>query len=196
MSTEESKKPIISTKCPKCGQVVRFYSPGHEGVVKVKCSNEKCGHPFGVKITEKEIKLGGTSNQETVTQENTAHSVTDPIINTKGTPTGGIARLLQKKRHFFNKDKYHALNLGANTVGMDDPSLPSDIMIEGDRTISHRSITILVEAVGSSYKYLLTVNKSKNPVYLSGKVIPVGTSIYIQLGQELILGKTHFCLSN
>lgn len=38
MSTEESKKPVISTKCPKCGQVVRFYSPGHEGVVKVKCS--------------------------------------------------------------------------------------------------------------------------------------------------------------
>ena len=149
-----------------------------------------------MKITEKEIKLGGTGNQETASQDNTVHSVTDPIINTKGSPTGGIARLLQKKRHFFNKDKYHALNLGANTVGMDDPSLPSDIVIEGDRTISHRSITILVEAVGSSYKYLLTVNKAKNPVYLSGKVIPVGTSIYIQLGQELILGKTHFCLSN
>ena len=81
MSTEESKKPIISTKCPKCGQVVRFYSPGHEGVVKVKCSNEKCGHPFGVKITEKEIKLGGTSNQETASQDNTVHSVTDPITN-------------------------------------------------------------------------------------------------------------------
>lgn len=193
MSTEESKKPVISTKCPKCGQVVRFFSPGHEGVVKVKCSNEKCGHPFGVKITEKEIKLGGISNQETASQDNTAHSVTDPIIRT---PTGGIARLLQKKRHFFNKDRYHTLKLGANTVGMDDPSSPSDIMIEGDRTISHRSITIMVEAVGSSYKYLLTVNRSKNPVYLSGKVIPVGTSVYIQMEQELILGKTCFCLTN
>ena len=196
MSTEESKKPIISTKCPKCGQVVRFYSPGHMGVVMVKCPNGECGHPFGVRITEKEIKFGGVNNQEEAAQEKKSHPVTDPIINTKGTPTGGIARLLQKKRHFFNKDKYHALNLGANTVGMDDPSLPSDIMIEGDRTISHRSITSLVEAVGSSYKYLLTVNKSKNPVYLSGKVIPVGTSLYIQLGQELILGKTHFYLTN
>lgn len=77
-------------------------------------------------------------------------------------------------------------------MGMDDPSSPSDIMIEGDRTISHRSITIMVEAVGSSYKYLLTVNRSKNPVYLSGKVIPVGTSVYIQMEQELILGKTCF----
>ena len=196
MSTEESKKPIISTKCSKCAQVVRFYSPAHIGVVMVRCPNGECGHPFGVRITEKEIKFGGVNNQEEAAQEKKSHPVTDPIINTKGTPTGGIARLLQKKRHFFNKDKYHALNLGANTVGMDDPSLPSDIMIEGDRTISHRSITILVEAVGSSYKYLLTVNKSKNPVYLSGKVIPVGTSLYIQLGQELILGKTHFYLTN
>lgn len=149
-----------------------------------------------MKITEKEIKLGGISNQETASLDNTAHSVTDPIINTKGTPTGGIARLLQKKRHFFNKDRYHTLKLGANTVGMDDPSSPSDIMIEGDRTISHRSITIMVEAVGSSYKYLLTVNRSKNPVYLSGKVIPVGTSVYIQMEQEFILGKTCFCLTN
>lgn len=196
MSAEESSKLIISSKCPKCGQVVKFYSPGHEGVFKVKCPNGECAHVFGVKITEKEIKLGGDNNQEATVQEKDSHLVTDPIINTKGAPTGGIARLLQKKRHFFNKDKYHALKLGANTVGMDDPSLPSDVMVEGDRTISHRSITILVETVGSSYKYLLTVNKSKNPVYLSGKVIPVGTSVYIQLDQELILGKTHFYLTN
>ena len=79
---------------------------------------------------------------------------------------------------------------------MYDPSSPSDIMIEGDRTISHRSVTIIVESVGCFYKYLLTVNKSKNPVCLSGKVIPVGTSVYIQLNQEFVLGKTHFCLTN
>ena len=93
MSTEESKKPIISTKCPKCGQVVRFYSPGHMGVVMVKCPNGECGHPFGVRITEKEIKFGGVNNQEEAAQEKKSHPVTDPIINTKGTPTGGIARL-------------------------------------------------------------------------------------------------------
>ena len=117
-------------------------------------------------------------------------------VSANGTPSGVVARLLQKKRHFYNKDKYYGLQLGSNTIGMYDSSSPSDIMIEGDRTISHRSVTILVEAVGHSYKYLLTVNRSKNPVYLSGKMIPVGTSVYIQLDQEFILGKTHFCPTN
>ena len=121
--------------------------------------------------------------------------MTDPVVNTGGTPSGVIARLLQKKKHFYNKDKYYVLNVGANTIGMFDPSSPSDIMIEGDRTISHRSVTITVEAVGSSYKYLLTVNRSKNPVSLSGKTIAEGTSIYIQLNQEFVLGRTRFCLS-
>ena len=189
MTTEEL---ILSTKCPKCGQVVKFCFLGQEGIAKIKCPHAECGHTFGVKITEKEIKLGMGNHQK-----EESHPVTDPIINTSGNPSGVvIARLLQKKRYFYNKDKFHDLKLGANTIGMYDSSSPSDIMIEGDRTISHRSVTIMVESVGTFYKYLLTVNKSKNPVYLSGKEIPVGTSVYIQLNQVFTLGKTHFCLTN
>lgn len=192
MTTEENKKLILSTKCPKCGQVVKFCFLGQEGIAKIKCPHAECGHTFGVKITEKEIKLGMGNHQK-----EESHPVTDPIINTSGNPSGVvIARLLQKKRYFYNKDKFHDLKLGANTIGMYDFSSPSDIMIEGDRTISHRSVTIMVESVGTFYKYLLTVNKSKNPVYLSGKEIPVGTSVYIQLNQVFTLGKTHFCLTN
>lgn len=189
MLADENKKPILSTKCPRCGQVVKFYSPGQEGIVKIKCPHTECGHTFGVKITEKQIRLGSgkVSKKE-------SHPATDPIINTAGSPSGTIARLLQEKRHFYNKDKYHVLKLGENTIGMYDPIFPSDIMIEGDRTISHRSVTIMVESVGTFYKYLLTINKSKNPVYLSGREIPVGTSVYIQLNQEFVLGKTLFRL--
>mgnify|MGYP004464001559 CR=1 FL=1 len=189
---EEKKKAMLTVKCPKCGQVIRFYMPEQEGVVKLKCPNPECGHLFGVKITQKEIRLGNGATQQ---QQPESHPVTDPVVNTGGTPSGVIARLLQKKKHFYNKDKYYVLNVGANTIGMFDPSSPSDIMIEGDRTISHRSVTITVEAVGSSYKYLLTVNRSKNPVSLSGKTIAEGTSIYIQLNQEFVLGRTRFCLS-
>ena len=106
-----------------------------------------------------------------------------------------MARLLQKRKHFYNKDKFYELRLGANTIGMHDPQLPSDIMIEGDRTISHRSVTIMVESVGRCYKYLLTVNRAKNPVCLMGKNLSEGTSLYIQPNQEFVLGKTRFCLS-
>ena len=195
---EDNKRKVMAAKCPKCGQVVKFYMPEQECVVKLKCPQQQCGQVFGVKITQKEIHLGNGATQQQSggqQQQGGAHPVTDPIVNTGGTPSGVIARLLQKKKHFYNKDKFHELHLGANTIGMFDPQSPSDIMIEGDRTISHRSVTITVESVGSSYKYLLTVNRSKNPVRLSGKTIAEGTSIYIQPNQELVLGRTRFCLS-
>lgn len=201
---EDNKRKVMAAKCPKCGQVVKFYMPEQGCVVKLTCPQQKCGHVFGVKITQKEIHLGnGATQQQSGTQQQSdaqqqqggSHPVTDPIVNTGGTPSGVIARLLQKKKHFYNKDKFHELHLGVNTIGMFDPQSPSDIMIEGDRTISHRSVTITVESVGSSYKYLFSVNRSKNPVYLSGKPIAEGTSIYIQPNQEFVLGRTRFCLS-
>lgn len=156
---EDNKRKIIAAKCPKCGQVVKFYMPEQGCVVKLKCPQQQCGHVFGVKITQKEIHLGNGATQQ---QQGESHPVTDPIVNTGGTPSGVIARLLQKKKHFYNKDKFHELHLGANTIGMFDPQSPSDIMIEGDRTISHRSVTITVESVGSSYKYLFSVNRLKS----------------------------------
>lgn len=110
---EENKKPVIATKCPKCGQVVKFYSPGQGGLVKVKCPHLECGQTFGVKITEKQIRMGMDGNSE-----KSSHPATDPIIPTNGTPSGVVARLLQKKRHFYNKDKYYGLQLGSNTIGM------------------------------------------------------------------------------
>ena len=195
---DDNKRKVMAAKCPKCGQVVKFYMPEQECVVKLTCPQQQCGYVFGVKITQKEIHLGDGATQQQSDgqqQQGESHPVTDPIVNTGGTPSGVIARLLQKKKHFYNKDKFNVLHLGANTIGMFDPQSPSDIMIEGDHTISHRSITITVESVGSSYKYLFTVNRSKNPVYLSGKTIAEGTSIYIQPNQEFVLGKTRFCLS-
>ena len=189
---DDNKRKVMAAKCPKCGQVVKFYMPEQECVVKLTCPQQQCGYVFGVKITQKEIHLGNGATQQ---QQGESHPVTDPIVNTGGTPSGVIARLLQKKKHFYNKDKFHVLHLGANTIGMFDPQSPSDIMIEGDRTISHRSVIITVESVGSSYKYLFSVNRSKNPVYLSGKPISEGTSIYIQPNQEFVLGRTRFCLS-
>ena len=223
---EETKRPVISTKCPKCGQVVRFYSPGKACVVRVTCTNGTCRHVFGVKIGEAVIRLanGGARQQPASTQvpqsaipqsavpqaplqpmPQSASPQPQPspqppsvptefIVNRNGRPTGPMARLLQKKRFFFKGDKWHALHIGDNTIGMYDPASPSDIMIEGDTTISHRSVTITVEAVGSAYKYLLTVNKATNKVRLAGRPLPVGTAVYMQTGQELVLGKTHLYL--
>lgn len=194
MATDTLQRPLISCRCPKCGGEVKFYAPSKPGMMKVTCPHAGCGSPFGVNISEKQIHLEQPQPAEQPTPPNP--SVTDPNFHTGGSPSGSVARLLQKKRHFFNKDVYHPLQLGDNTVGMYDPASPSDIMVPGDCTISHRSVTITVETHGSSYKYLFTVNRSKNPVYISGHEVAVGTSVYIQLQDEFVLGRTRFCLTN
>lgn len=91
---EDNKRKLIAAKCPKCGQVVKFYMPEQGCVVKLKCPQQQCGHVFGVKITQKEIHLGNGATQQ---QQGESHPVTDPIVNTGGTPSGVIARLLQKR---------------------------------------------------------------------------------------------------
>lgn len=194
---EENKKPIMSASCPMCGQQMKFYVPNTAGVLKITCTNPDCGKPFGVKITEQQIKLStsGTPNPAPKKEEKVSHPVTDPSLPS-GNSTTGLAWLVQKKKYFFNKDKQYRLEVGINTIGMFDPEDPSDIMIEGDRTISHRSISITVEKNAKGYKYLLTVHKAKNPVYLQKKEIAVGTSVYIEPGTEFVLGTTHFIIKN
>ncbi len=203
MTTQQSQHPIITCRCPKCGGEVKFYAPAQPGVAKVTCPHAECGQAFGVKINEKQIHLGQPqpANQRhpaepSQPQAQPMSRPTDPNFLTSGTPSGVMARLLQKKRHFFQKNVCHPLQLGPNTLGMYDPASPSDIMVPGDRTISHRSVTLTVETQGTSYKYLFTVNRAKNPVYLSGREVAEGTSVYLQIGQEFVLGRTRFCLIN
>lgn len=41
---EDNKRKLIAAKCPKCGQVVKFYMPEQGSVVKLKCPQQQCGH--------------------------------------------------------------------------------------------------------------------------------------------------------
>lgn len=200
---EESKKPAMTVNCPKCKQVMRFYVPSTAGILKITCANPECKTTFGVKITEHQIKMStgdapAAQQQSNQSQESPAsHPPTDVVFgSTSGSSAADLAWLVQKGKHFFSKDKQYRLKIGANTIGMYDSADPSDIMIEGDRTISHRSVSITVEDNDRSYKYLLTVNKAKNPVYLNGKALAVGASLYIEPGAEFVLGSTHFLITN
>lgn len=55
---------------------------------------------FGLKITQKEIHLGNGATQQQSNaqqQQGESHPVTDPVLPPGGTPSGVIARLLQKR---------------------------------------------------------------------------------------------------
>lgn len=41
---EDNKRKVMAAKCPKCGQVVKFYMPEQGCVVKLKCPQQQCGH--------------------------------------------------------------------------------------------------------------------------------------------------------
>lgn len=207
----------MKSACPQCGAPISFYKPEHPGIMKFKC--HKCGHIFGVKINEVEIRLamktvaeekkisaGGENKTivggETLKMKNPPkpqpYQEKKPVIKTDRINMQGatvqLASLRQKGRHFYNSDKIHTLKIGDNVIGRKDNIWMSDIMIDNDNVMSRRSVCLTVETNGNGYGYLLRVMKSTNPVLLNGETLVEKTQLYINVGDEFILGSTRFVL--
>ena len=75
-------------------------------------------------------------------------------------------------------------------VGRKDFSKPSDIQIDGDMTISRRSVRILVSPANGGYTYQLTVLSAANPVRLNGALVAEGQTVPMAMGASLLMGQT------
>lgn len=103
-------------------------------------------------------------------------------------PSSGFGRLSLVR---LGADKeYFPLRLGENVVGRKDFSKPSDIQIDGDMTISRRSVRILVSPANGGYTYQLTVLSAANPVRLNGALVAEGQTVPMAMGASLLMGQT------
>ena len=185
----QEKHPIISAKCPHCGQPVKFCLPVNPGKVKFTCKNPQCGKIFGVNVPEELIKnLCGNNPTKPVE--------TEPIFSGGNGETlahSNICSIITKKRGLFNTSKIFPLQKGENVIGRKDPYEPSDIELD-DPTISRRSIIINVEEKGNGYKYRFKVIKCTNPVCVDGEQKDVNIEYYIEPGAKILLGRTTLIL--
>ncbi|MGM9846601.1 MAG: FHA domain-containing protein [Muribaculaceae bacterium] len=97
--------------------------------------------------------------------------------------------LVRKKFLGFVTEKYR-LKQGKNIVGRYDTETPSDISIQGDETISRRSIEIEIVADGYGFDYILKVLNATNPVKLNGKCLKTGEKVSLSFGDVIVLGNT------
>lgn len=154
---------IVRFKCPHCHQPLAFKRPEKGDSVGITCP--QCKNHINIKIREKAIHLPG--------QEPPTHEARPRLMLTDGS-----------QRDFV-------LRHGSNIIGRKDTDVEQDIAIDGDPTISRRSLEIQVSlATGGGCAFRLKVLNAKNPVYVNNSPLHVGNSITLRPGDTLMLGGT------
>lgn len=204
-------KPL-QFKCTSCGQVITMPAPQGSGVFQVICPH--CGHVLKIKYNPKPIQMA--PSQQTQKPAPQAPKKDDAVEQARHAPTqrfgslgdmlGGIPSAASSPRPAASKgngkspklsmvrlgmDKqYFPLHEGDNFVGRKDPSSPVDVEIEGDGSMSRKSVCIHVERCGAAYSYTLSVHKATNPVKVNNIEVPVGQTTTMTVGSSLYLGQT------
>lgn len=97
-------------------------------------------------------------------------------------------KLTKLRRGWFNTS--YPLKNGTTTVGRTSSQVPSDIELDGDPTISRRSIEIDVTTTPEGNRFKLRVLHSTNPVLVNSERLNDGESIQLNFGDIILLGKT------
>lgn len=104
--------------------------------------------------------------------------------------------LTRRKLWGLISERYQLVNT-VSVVGRYDADDPSDISIQGDETISRRSFSIEVQSCGSqAYKFVLKVLNAANPVKVNGHPFFQGSQTTLNLGDEIVVGRTHLTFSS
>lgn len=160
------EKDIIRFKCPHCQHPLAVKRPENAAMVRLTCP--KCTKTLNIKIQDKPIKLPPQGDQQ-------------------------LAKLVvvdgpQTDRPVF------ALHAGSNIVGRSDEGTVQDIAINGDNTISRRSVDLQVGQTTGGYSYHLRVLKAANPVMVNNTTLRIGSSALLHTGDTITMGCTKLML--
>ncbi|MBO4954817.1 MAG: FHA domain-containing protein [Muribaculaceae bacterium] len=101
--------------------------------------------------------------------------------------------VLTQKKMFGLKSACHHLYTGTNIVGRKDYAQPSDISIEGDDTVSRRSVEItILRDRHDCYSCSLRLLSASNPVRVNSRALRTGESVELAPGDTIYMGHTTF----
>lgn len=162
---------VIKFKCPHCQQLLAFRKPASAVGVTITCP--RCHVPVKVRL---QGSMSGQSTRPAAEQLRMAMLVL----------TEGPQALSSSFR----------LRMGSNVIGRQDDGTVQDISLNGDPTVSRRSVDLRVEAgMNGGYTYRLTVLNAKNPVYVNKTPLCIGSSISMRVGDIITLGRTKLMLN-
>ena len=172
----EDEGPVVIQHCTGCGMKLRIRNP-KPGQHTIRCP--KCQ----------------SLQQYTYTPAGTAAQQPEPQKPNKTKPVAKNVNLsrgcLVQQRGLFRSNITHQLAGKETIIGRLCNDSPSDVMVNDD-TMSRRSVSIVGESKPAGIVYKLTVINATNRVLLNGKTLSVGTSVYINFGDTIVLGRTTF----
>lgn len=180
--------------CRKCGAKRRITLPAKPGRYSVPCPNEECREPMIFVVQPKEIKMGQGTSSGTPgadSARNDGSKVATMMVK-PGKRCGEIVHHELVIRNLMRRNRHFRLHEGSNTVGRADADKPSDISIDTDRTMSRRSVDILMDVTPEGAVFKLKVLGATNPVLHNGQPLSVGDEIYLTSGDTVKLGSTVF----
>lgn len=174
-------KPLNLWKCPKCPVKVFFQTVSQAPVSEAPKDPQQPSFP------QAPVSEAPASEKEAEQKKEKHPSVPTHKFQTASDSTAAILTWAG----FLLKNKYQ-LTPGEHIIGRKDPVKQSSLMIN-DKYASSRSIRIDVTPVDenqSGFLYKLTVLKATNPVYHNSRELAEGSSLYLEYGDIIILGKT------
>ena len=173
--------------CPDCGTDISLTPTVVNKNLKAQCN--KCG----TVVVYKAVENKATPHNSTA-EENSSSDGGESVGRRKThklTPPSGALRW-KSKGLLKRREVVGRLNQGINTVGRKSPDEFSDIMIEGDKEMSRRSVEINVkeQAGVKDYIYELRVLRTTNPVFVNGRPVALTEVVKLNYGDSIIMGKT------
>lgn len=185
---------LVDITCRKCGAKRRITLPAKPGRYSVPCPNEECREPMIFVVQPKEIKMGQGTPSGTPAADSARNdgSKVATMMVKPGKRCGEIVHHELVIRNLMRRNRHFRLHEGSNTVGRADADKPSDISIDTDRTMSRRSVDILMDVTPEGAVFKLKVLGATNPVLHNGQPLSVGDEIYLTSGDTVKLGSTVF----
>ena len=172
-------EPVVVQYCSSCGMKLRIRNPqvGQHSVRCPKCQSVQT-YTYGAPAAPQ-------------TPAPPVPPVPQPVNKTK--PVQGNYNLatgcLVQSRGMFRSDTVYPLAGKETIIGRRDSTAPCDVMID-DATMSRRSVSITAEAKNKGITYKFTVLNATNKVLHNGTPLSVGSSVYLNFGDTLVLGRT------
>ena len=178
---EINKRYIYLCANPDCSRVGSF-APREIGLRKRKC--KWCSTTIHYQVVESETidaQQAKCAHQSRGQQKVKTEPVQPPVC----------AEAFIAWRSMWNLHKV-AIDKDVTVIGRDDKDNPCDIMIK-DKYMSACSLEIKKEfAASGGVIYLATVRRATNPVLIQQREYPVNSSIYLNDGDIIKMGKTTF----
>lgn len=177
--------------CPDCGNDISLTPTLANKNLKAQC--KQCG----TVVVYKAVESNANSDDSDATDDGSpaGHKPEGRKKTERLNPPSGALRWKPKgftERLLKRRDMVGRLKRGPNIVGRKSPDEISDIMIEGDKEMSRRSVEINVkeQAGVKDYIYELRVLRTTNPVFINGRPVALTEVVKLNYGDTIMMGKT------